>query len=210
MESLTDKQRKVLDFIEDRLRRGQPPSQREIAGHFKLSQNAAHQFVSYLRKKGYLVSAGGHRGLRLSPRYQQQHTRPNGVPLVGSVAAGEPILAQENIERYLDCGTMFGDDPDIFLLKVVGDSMIDDGIMEDDYVVVKPRVEVENGQIAVVLIEDEATVKRVSFQRDHIALKPANRRAGYKTRIIRRNEKNVSIIGKVVGCLRTIDYTPCV
>ena len=205
MESLTDKQHKVLDFIEHRLRQGQPPSQREIAGHFQLSQNAVHQFISYLKKKDYLVNAGGHRGLRLSPRYRRQRLQPRGVPLVGRVAAGEPILAQENIERYLDCGTLFGDDPGIFLLRVVGDSMIDEGIMEDDYVVVKPQEEVENGQIAVVLIGDEATVKRVSVQDDGIALKPANRRAGYKTRLISQNENNVHIIGKVVGCMRTID-----
>jgi len=81
--------------------------------------------------------------------------------------------------------------------------MVDEGIMNGDYVVVKSRSTIENGEIGVVLLDDEATVKRVFIQKDRIALKPANRRAGYRTRFIKQFDKDVRIIGKVVGCIRT-------
>jgi len=122
---------------------------------------------------------------------------------VGAVAAGEPILAQENIEEYISLPDMFGRSGDAFLLKVVGDSMVDEGIMDGDLVLVKPNSTIANGQIGVVLLDDEATVKRIYIQRNRIALKSANRAAGYKTRYIKRAEKDVRIIGKVIGCLRT-------
>jgi len=205
MQPLSPKQRQLLSFIELQLRENHPPSQREIADHLSLSQNAACQLVRYLRKKGYLVNTASHRGLRLSPQYQQQLTRTMGIPVVGRVAAGEPILAEQNIERYLDPTTFFAADNDTFLLKVVGDSMIDEGIMPGDYVVIKPQSNIANGQIAVVLLDDEATVKRVSIlQHDRISFKSANRRAGYKTKIVKATDKNVRIIGKVIGCLRYI------
>ncbi|MHC4586494.1 MAG: LexA family protein, partial [Planctomycetota bacterium] len=78
------------------------------------------------------------------------------------------------------------------------------GIMDGDYVVVQPRQKIENGQIGVVLVDDEATIKRIYIRRDRIALEPANKAAGYKTKYIRRGEKNVRIIGKVTGCFRML------
>jgi repressor LexA len=203
MEPLTEKQQQVLEFITARLRENTPPSQREIAGHFGLAQNAVYQLVGYVKKKGYLVDAGGHRGLRLSPAYRDELERTDGLPIVGTVAAGEPILAEENIEGYMNLQRLFERSQGTFLLKVSGDSMIDEGILDGDYVVVRLTATVENGQIAVVLLDDEATVKRVFKQKNRIALKPANRRAGYKTRYIKRFDKEVRIIGKVVGCVRT-------
>lgn len=203
MEELTSKQEKVLRFIEQRLQQDRPPSQREIADHFRLAQNAVYQLVGYLRRKGYVVNAGGHRGLRLSEEYLEQCRRDEGLPLVGRVAAGTPILAQENIEEYIDPQELFDQRDGAFFLRVVGDSMIDEGIMEGDFVVVQPADEVANGDIAVVLIEDEATVKRVYVQGDRIKLKPANRAAGYKTRTV-RTRHGVSIVGKVIGCFRRI------
>jgi len=95
MELLTEKQQKVFAFIETRLRAGNPPSQREIGRRFGLAQNAVHQLVGYLKKKGYLSDSGGHRGLRLSKEYLDKKRRTEGIPVVGRVAAGEPILAQE-------------------------------------------------------------------------------------------------------------------
>jgi repressor LexA len=204
MEQLTDKQQKVLRFIEDRLQHNEPPSQREIARHFGLAQNAVYQLVGYLKKKGYLVDSGGHRGLRLSRAYLQKKNESQGIPIVGRVAAGEPVLAQENIEGYVNLDELLGQSKDMFILKVAGDSMIDEGIMDGDYVVVKPTATIENGQIAVVLLDDEATVKKVYIQRDRIALKSANRAAGYKTRYIRKREKTVRIIGRVTSCLRLL------
>jgi len=202
MEPLTQKQQRVLEFVASRLGENIPPSQREIARHFGLAQNAAYQLVSYLRKKGYLVDCGGHRGLRLSPDYLREVEATQGVPVLGRVAAGEPILAEQNIEGYMELGEMFGRSKGLFLLRVSGDSMVDEGIMDGDYVVVRPRSTVEDGQIGVVLLDDEVTVKRVFIQKDRIALKPANSRAGYRTRYIRQFDKDVRIIGKVIGCIR--------
>ncbi len=203
MEPLTPKQQQVLEFVTSRLEEDRPPSQREIANHFGLAQNAAFQLVRYLRRKGYIVEAGGHRGLRLSPEYLHEIEATQGVPVVGRVAAGEPILAEQNIERHMDLGNLFGRAKGVFLLKVAGDSMVDEGIMDGDYVVVKPRSTIEDGEIGVVLLDDEATVKRVFIRKDRIALKPANNKAGYKTRYIKQFDKDVRIIGKVIGCIRT-------
>jgi repressor LexA len=204
MEALTEKQRQVLGFVERRLEADRPPSQREIAGHFGLAQNAVYQLVSYLKQKGYLVDTGGHRGLRLSKAYLQAKSQTEGIPIVGRVAAGEPILAEQNIEGYIKLDEMFGKDKDTFLLKVVGDSMVDEGIMDGDFVLVKPASAIENGQIGVVMLDDEATVKRIYIQRDRIALKPANKAAGYKTRYVKRGGKTVRMIGQVKGCLKVL------
>ena len=204
MEPLTQKQLKVLRFIEKRLKDDKPPSQREVAEHFSLAQNAAYQLINYLKDKGYLVSLGGHRGLRLSKEYLEKKKQTGGIPVVGRVAAGEPILAEENIEGYVDLKELFGRSMDGFILKVVGDSMVDEGIMDGDYVVVQPRQKIEDGQIGVVLVDDEAAVKRIYIRRDRIALEPANKAAGYKTKYIRWGRKNVRIIGKVTGCFRML------
>ncbi|MCU0916769.1 MAG: transcriptional repressor LexA [Planctomycetes bacterium] len=203
MEPLTKKQRLVLEFMEARLKENHPPSQREIADHFGLVQNAAYQLVGYLRKKGYLVDTGGHRGLRLSPEYLEERREVEGLPILGRVAAGTPSLAEQKIEGYLNVEKTFGSWRDgNFALRIRGDSMVDEGILDGDYVVIKAGPAVEDGQIAVVLLDDDATVKRVFFQGNRIALKPANRRARYTTRYIRAAEKNVRILGKVIGCIR--------
>ena len=203
MEPLTEKQQQVLEFVTDRLGENHPPSQREIADYFGLAQNAAYQLVGYLRKKGYLVEAGGHRGLRLSPQYLQERREAEGLPVLGRVAAGTPILAQENVEGYMSVEKLLDRKGGTFLLRVAGDSMVDEGIMDGDYVVVKAGSTLEDGQIGVVLLDDEATVKRVFVQGNRIALKPANRRAGYTTRYIRASDKDVHVLGKVIGCIRT-------
>ena len=202
MEALTEKQQRVLAFIESRLQEGKPPSQREIARHFHLAQNAVYQLIRYLRAKGYLIDSGGHRGLRLSSEYLDGKKQTQGVPIVGRVAAGEPILAEENVEGYADLNEFLDLREDVFLLKISGDSMIDEGIMDGDYVAVQPADKIENGRIGVVLLEDEATVKKIYIQRDRIALQPANKAAGYKTRYVKRGNERVRIVGKVIGCIR--------
>jgi repressor LexA len=204
MRPLTEKQLKIFKFIEDRLLSNNPPSQREIAEHFGLAQNSIYQIVSYLRKKEYLSDATGHRGLRLSKEYLKGIQDADGIPIIGQVAAGEPIIAEENIEEYVNIRRLLSLSDDVFLLRVSGDSMIDEGIMDGDLVTVKPDTNIKNGQIAVVLLDDEATLKRVRIQKDRIALKPANKAAGYKTKYIKRNDKDIRIIGKVTGCLRVI------
>ncbi len=202
MELLTEKQQKIFAFIEARLRAGDPPSQREIARHFKLAQNAVYQLVGYLKKKGYLADSGGHRGLRLSKGYLNEKRRTEGIPVVGRVAAGEPILAQENIDEYANLKELLGLPVDAFLLKVSGESMIDEGIMDGGYVAVRPSKTIENGKIAVVLLDDETTVKRIYIRQDRIALQPANKAAGYKTKYVKRGSKRVQIVGRVIGCIR--------
>jgi repressor LexA len=204
MRPLTEKQKKILTFIENRLVDNNPPSQREIAEHFGLAQNAVYQLIGYLKKKGYLVDTGGHRGLRLSQPYLEKVRQADGVPVIGQVPAGEPILAEQNIEGYIKPNELFKPSKDAFVLKVRGDSMVDEGIMDGDYVVVQPVSAVENGRIAVVLLDDEATVKKVYIRRDHIALEPANSKAGYKTRYVKRGSQKIRIIGKVVSCLRLL------
>lgn len=205
MQPLTEKQKQMLDYIEQKLTSGRPPSQREIARHFRLSQNAVCQLVRYLKKKGYLADTTGHRGLRLSDQYRLHLESKTGIPLVGRVAAGRPILAEENIEDYLDLNKMFTDSDNTFFLKVTGDSMVDLGICDGDYVAVKPDPNPRTGRIAVVLIDDEATVKQIHIQRNRIALKPANRAAGYKTTYIKRTDENARIIGRVTGCFRKME-----
>ena len=204
MEPLTEKQNQVLQFIEDRLRAGKPPSQREMAKYFGLSRNAICQLLDYVKKKDYLEDLGGHRGLRLSKEYLQKKKETEGIPVVGRVAAGEPILAQENIDRYANLKELLGLPEDAFLLKVTGDSMIDEGIIDGDYVTVRPSKTIENGKIAVVLLDDETTVKRLYVQRGRIALQPANKAAGYKTKYVKRGSRRVQVIGRVIGCIRKI------
>jgi repressor LexA len=205
MESLTEKQQKVLKYIENRLEKNDPPSQREIARHFGLAQNAVFQLLSYLRQKGYLETSSGHRGLRLSKEYLEKAKKSKGFPLVGTVAAGRPILAEENIEQFLDPGEILcRKATGSFILKVTGDSMVDEGIMDGDFVVVEPSSEIGNGRIGVVLLNDEATVKKVYIRRKDIVLEAANKAAGYKTMYIKKGSDNIRIIGKVTGCFRKL------
>jgi repressor LexA len=204
MELLTEKQQKALRYIESRLLKHNPPSQREIAGHFGLAQNAVYQLVNYLKKKGYLADSGGHRGLRLSKAYLDKVTQAEGLPIVGTVAAGTPILAEENIEGYIDLKKLFGQANNEFILKVKGDSMVDAGIMDGDLVVVRAGSDIANGQIGVAAVNDEVTVKRIYIQRGRIILEPANKSGEYKTIEVKKNSANVRIIGKVTGCIRKI------
>ena len=202
MEPLTEKQQKVLRYIKGRLEENNPPSQREIARYFGLAQNAIYQLIRYLRKKGYLADSAGHRGIRLSEKYLRQIRQGEGIAVIGRVAAGAPILAEENIEGYVDLREFYGPAVDTFILKVAGDSMVDAGIMDGDFVVVRPASEIGNGQIGVAMVNDEATVKRIYVRRDSVILEPANKSGAYKTMSIKKGAGNVAIIGKVTGCFR--------
>jgi repressor LexA len=140
----------------------------------------------------------------MSKEYLDEKRRTEGIPVVGRVAAGEPILAQENIDEYANLKELLGLPADAFLLKVSGESMIDEGIMDGDYVAVRPSRTIENGKIAVILLDDETTVKRIYIQRDRITLQPANKAAGYKTKYVKQGSKRVQIVGRVIGCIRKI------
>ena len=207
MEPLTEKQKRMLDFIEGRLGDGKPPSQREMAEHFGLARNAVRQLLDYLKKKEYLEDSGGHRGLRLSKEYLERKKETEGIPIVGRVAAGKPILAVDNIEGYVDFKELLQPSEKAFILKVSGDSMVDEGIMDGDFVLVEPATTIENGQIGVVLLGDEVTVKKIYIQRNGMALKSANRAARYKTIHVRKQDDGDvyrGLVGKVKGCFRVL------
>ena len=205
-EDLTKRQTEILRFILGEVRgHGYPPSVREIGKAVGLSSSSTvHAHLRNLEKKGYLV-----RGPAL-PRAigvvkdqggtyggESQHVRE--VPLVGRIAAGEPLLAEENIEEYIPLPVDFVGDKDSFMLRVQGDSMIEAGIMDGDFVVVRSQKTVENGEIAAVMIEDSATVKRFYREKNQFRLMPENRSM---SPII---TKEASVIGKIIAVLRRVN-----
>ncbi|MFC1652838.1 transcriptional repressor LexA [Planctomycetota bacterium] len=202
MKPLTPKQAQVLTYIESCLENQYTPSQREMADHFNLSRNAICQLLGYLKSKGYLENDGGHRGLRLSTAYLSRKKAAKGIPILGRVAAGNPILAQEHIEGYIKPEEWLGGSESCFVLKVRGDSMVGVGIMDGDYVLVEPCDEVPQGKIGVVLLDDEATVKEIRSRGNKIALVPANK--AYRTRQVRKDNPGLRIIGKVTANFRRL------
>jgi repressor LexA len=123
---------------------------------------------------------------------------PSGLPLVGQVAAGQPVLAEENIEEYVQVPAIAGGAEGEYVLRVTGESMRDAGILQDDYVVVRPQQTAKNGDIVVALLGEDATVKRYFKEKDHIRLQPENE----TMEPIR--SKDVRVLGKVVGVFRKI------
>jgi repressor LexA len=131
------------------------------------------------------------------------HTgRPNGIPLVGRVAAGEPILAEQNLEEYVHLESWFRTDDSSFALRVRGDSMIDAGIEDGDLVIVRSQPRVDNGQIGVALLDEEATVKRIYDEGDRWRLQPEN--PNLEPRFVPKADSNFRIAGKVVGVVRRV------
>jgi len=200
---LTPTQEKVLDFLKDFLReKGFPPTLREIASHFGLrGPRGPQKTLTILEKKGFIRKVpGGSRAIEILsyPQFSLTHILP--VPIVGRVRAGEPVLAIENIEGYLNLDRSLVSSGDVFLLRVEGDSMIDAHIQDGDFALVKSQANAENGEIVVVLIEDEATIKRIFKKRDLIRLEPAN--VKMEPIVVKKGEKKVTIVGKVVGIFR--------
>jgi repressor LexA len=124
------------------------------------------------------------------------------VPIIGRVRAGEPILAVENVEGYISLDRSLLSSENVFLLRVEGDSMIEAHIQDGDFALVKPQPGAENGEIVVALVEDEATIKRIFKKRDLVRLEPAN--PSMEPIVIKKGEKKVKIVGKVVGIFRKI------
>ena len=122
------------------------------------------------------------------------------LPIVGRVTAGDPILAIENIEGYVNFDRNLVSSEDVFLLRVKGDSMIDAHIQDGDFALVKPQKDAENGEIIVALIDDEATIKRIFKKRDLIRLEPAN--PNMEPIVVKKGEKKITIVGKVIGIFR--------
>jgi repressor LexA len=204
--ALTHRQRQALDFVTACLdERGYPPTLREIGEHMGIgSTNGVNDHLRALERKGYIVREElKSRTLRPSA-FSDGHIN---VPIVGRVAAGEPVLAEENVvdrvavDRYF-LGAVKG--KDVFGLVVRGESMIDDGIHDGDYVFVRRQSTAERGEIVVVMIEGEATCKRFFPEGDKIRLQPAN--TAMEPIYVRRSDfRSVDLLGKVVGVYRRLN-----
>ncbi|MDQ0285745.1 repressor LexA [Desulfofundulus luciae] len=197
--ALTPREKIILEVIKENIRtKGYPPSVREIGQIVGLkSSSTVHNYLKRLEHKGLLRrDPTKPRALELLERTLPFSQPMRMVPLLGRVAAGEPILAVENQEDVFPLPASFTGEGEFFMLTVRGDSMIEAGILDGDLVVVRRQPSADNGDIVVALLEDEATVKRFFRENDHIRLQPENK-AMSPIRV-----KNPLILGKVVGLLR--------
>lgn len=202
---LTTKQKKVLHFLKSYLQvKGFPPTLREIASHFGLrGPKAPQKTLQILEKKGYIRRVpGGSRAIEMLIPPLVHKSQILSLPIVGRVRAGEPILAIENIEGYINLDQSLISSDDVFLLRVQGDSMIDAHIQDGDFALIKPQPNAENGEIVVALVDDEATIKRIFKKRDLIRLEPAN--PHMEPIVVRKGERRVTLVGKVVGIFRKL------
>lgn len=202
MSQLTTRQQQVYDFLAGYIAdQGYPPTLQEIAGHLQVSGNlGVLRHLQVLERKGLINrSPGSSRSIVLADRSRSE---PLDLPLVGTVQAGLPQLAEEQIETYLAVDSSLVKGKDSFLLRVRGESMIDAHIMPGDLVVVRPQPSAESGEIVVALIDDEATLKRFYREGEEIRLKPENARM--KSLIYRERDAQVQIIGKVTGLCRPL------
>ncbi len=203
---LTEKQELILNFIVDYVNdMGYPPSIREIGNSFNISSlRGVTVHLDALERKGFIKRASTSRSITVVGRTGA--TAPTRyasfVPLVGTIAAGIPILATQNIETQVPVPPeMLHNVNGAFALRVKGDSMIDAHIMPNDLVIIKPQVNAENGDVVAFMIGDEATVKNIVFTPNGVRLLPAN--PNYEAIDIRREDSR--IIGKVIGLVR--DYS---
>src|SRR3954447_15946653 len=200
-DALTDRQREILDFISRSIaKRGYPPTLREIGAHFGIkSTNGVNDHLRALEKKGYLQREDlKSRALRpIAPSGQVVE-----VPILGRVAAGQPLLAVRNHDDTVRVDRFFiGQNREVFALRVKGDSMIEDGIFDGDFVFVRKQLHANRGDIVVAMIEDEATVKRYYPEGDTIRFQPANSQM-QPIIVKKRDFKSVNLIGLVVGVYR--------
>jgi len=189
-----NRQEEILEYIQTEYKGNDySPSLSEIAAHFGLkSKSNIHQQIQQLCADRKLINSRG----RYIPYSLYQTADVAMVPLLGTVAAGSPITAIEDLEGYVAFLPRFGDGRDLFALTVKGESMIDVGINDGDIVVVEKTPVAANGEIVVALIEDEATVKRFYRENGHFRLQPENKTM--EPIIVR----DVAILGKVVSCMR--------
>jgi len=202
---LTKRQQEIFDFIKRySARYGYPPTVRDIGKAVGLaSSSTVHQHLANLEKIGILRrDPSKPRAIELLDRAVQEVRNivgsPDGLPLVGSVAAGQPVLAEENIEEYVHVPAVAGGEHGEYVLRVRGESMKDAGILEGDLVVVRPQDTADDGDIVVAMVGEDATVKRYFLESDHVRLQPEND----AMEPIRSRE--VRVLGRVVGLMRTI------
>ncbi len=205
---LTKRQQEIFDFIgKYSAKYGYPPTVRDIGKAVGLaSSSTVHAHLANLEKIGLLRrDPSKPRAIELLDRAVgnavdsvRSIVRSEGLPLVGSVAAGQPMLAEENIEEYISVPEVAGGGDGEYLLRIRGDSMKNAGIIEGDIVVVRPQETAREGEIVVALLGEEATVKRFFRESDHIRLQPENE----TMEPIR--SKEVKVLGRVVGLLRSL------
>lgn len=207
MKALSNRQRAILEFIKSEVKeKGYPPSVREIGEAVGLaSSSTVHGHLARLEKKGLIRrDPTKPRAIEILDdefiRAVEEKDHVLRVPVIGKVTAGQPITAVENIDDYFPLPDKFGSDPDnIFMLSVVGDSMIEAGIYDGDYVIVRKQNTANNGDIVVAMTEDdEATVKRFFKEKNYVRLQPEN--TSMEPIIL----KQVTILGKVIGVYREL------
>jgi repressor LexA len=202
VKDLTKRQKEIFDYIGTYLsKHGYPPTVREIGKAVGLhSSSTVHAHLSKLESLGVLKrDPSKPRALEVMVQRAKKAVRPSGLPLVGQVAAGSPILAEENIEDYLDVPDVVGGEDGDYILRVRGESMKDAGILEGDFVVVRPTERARDGEIVVALVGDEeATVKRFFREKDQVRLQPENK----SMKPIR--SRDVRVLGRVVGVFRRV------
>ena len=201
---LTKRQQEIFEFVRRYVgEHGYPPTVRDIGKAVGLaSSSTVHAHLANLEKVGLLRrDPSKPRAIEMLDKAvdgMKSIVKPGGLPLVGQVAAGSPVLAEENIEEYIDVPGVAGGDEGEYLLRVRGDSMKDAGIIEGDFVVVRPQETATNGDIVVALVGEEATVKRYFREADHIRLQPEN------DALEPIRSKDVRVLGRVVGLLRRV------
>jgi repressor LexA len=208
--ALTARQQEVLEFIRHFMTHaGYPPTVREIGAHFGFVPRSVFDHLKALERKGYLRRiASKSRSLQILDQPGASHPvlaraiTPafREVPILGRVAAGEPLHAEQNIEGTLTISRDWVNGDEVFLLRVQGESMVGAHIMPGDYALVRRQATAESGEIVVALVNEEATIKRILFKKDAIILQPEH--PSMHPIQVRRGEKNFQIIGKVVGILR--------
>ena len=199
---LTKRQREILAYVMDSMQeRGYPPSVREIGAALGLtSSSTVHSHLAALEKKGFIHrDPSKPRAIEiLKDGASQPPKRVVHVPVLGRIAAGQPIFAEENIEDVFPLPRDFVREDAAFILRVRGDSMIDAGIHDGDYLVVRQQATANNGEIVAAMLGDEATVKRYYRERDHIRLQPEN---STMSPIIARD---VTVLGKAIALIRRL------
>lgn len=201
MEDLTPKQKQVFDFVVSYLdEHGCPPTVREISEHIGTKGTAtAMMHLEKLEAKGHISRREGSRGIALTKKGGNSVS----LPIVGTVRAGMPELAQEDILGFCQIDTAWLKGQGNFILKVKGNSMIEAGIFDGDYGIIKPQPTAENGEIVVALIDGEATLKRFFKEHDHIRLQPENK--SMQPIIIRPGEAETMIAGRLIKTIRFFD-----
>jgi repressor LexA len=199
--NLTKRQQEIFDFIKRySAKHGYPPTVRDIGKAIGLtSSSTVHAHLANLEKVGLLRrDPSKPRAIEVLVDKAKQVVSPAGLPVVGQVAAGQPVLAEENIEEYVPVPEMAGGESGEFILRVKGDSMKDAGIFDGDHVVVRRQQAARDGEIVVALVGEEATVKRFFKENDHVRLQPENE----SMEPIRT--RDAELIGRVVGVCRRV------